>query len=45
MVRMENMKVLEKLLHSVKPNTVLNLLLDHLGDKRAQTRLVNTAQS
>ena len=37
-VRMENYRVLEKLMLAVKPNTVINQLLDHLGDRRAATR-------
>ena len=32
---MENYRVLEKLMLAVKPNTVINQLLDHLGDRRA----------
>ena len=38
MVRIENYKVLEKLMLAVKPNTVINHLLDHLGDKKAVVR-------
>ena len=37
-VRIENYKVLEKLMLAVKPNTVINHLLDHLGDKKAVVR-------
>jgi hypothetical protein len=37
-VRIENYRVLEKLMLAVKPNTVINQLLDHLGDRRAATR-------
>ena len=37
-VRIENYKVLEKLMLAVKPNTVINNLLDHLGDKKAVVR-------
>ena len=37
-VRIENYKVLEKLMLSVRPNTVINHLLDHLGDKKAVVR-------
>ena len=37
-VRIENYRVLEKLMLGVKPNTVLTHLLDHLGDKRAVVR-------
>ena len=37
-VRIENYKVLEKLMLAVKPNTVINHLLDHLGDKKAMVR-------
>ena len=37
-VRIENYKLLEKLMLAVKPNTVINHLLDHLGDKKAVIR-------
>ena len=37
-VRIENYKVIEKLMLAVKPNTVINHLLDHLGDKKALVR-------
>ena len=37
-VRIENYKVLEKLMLSGRPNTVINHLLDHLGDKKAVVR-------
>ena len=37
-VRIENYKVLEKLMLAMKPNTVINHLLDHLGDKKAIVR-------
>ena len=37
-VRIENFKLLEKLMLAVKPNTVINHLLDHLGDKKAVVR-------
>ena len=37
-VRIENYRVLEKLMLAVKPNNVVNHLLDHIGDKRAVNR-------
>jgi hypothetical protein len=37
-VRIENYRVLEKLMLALRPNTVINQLLDHLGDRRAATR-------
>ena len=37
-VRIENYKVLEKLMLAVKPNLVITHLLDHLGDKKAVVR-------
>ena len=37
-VRIENYKVLEKMMLAVKPNAVINHLLDHLGDKKALVR-------
>ena len=37
-VRMENYRVLGKVMQAVNPNIVVNQLLDHLGDKKASTR-------
>ena len=37
-VRIENYRVLEKLMLAVKPNQVITQLLDHLGDKKALVR-------
>ena len=37
-VRIENYRVLGRVMHAVNPNIVVNQLLDHLGDKKAATR-------